>query len=173
MEILENRERWLKEFREGWLAHYQQTGEFDWKRYNRPTNHQIPGGPGIALDQSRLILITSAGSYLKDEQEPFEAEDPLGDYSLRLYSSSIDLDELAFSHTHYEHSAVEQDPQVLVPLRHLNQMVNNGLIGELAPTVISFMGYLPLATRLVDETIPAILEVARQERADAALLVPA
>jgi hypothetical protein len=30
-----------------------------------------------------------------------------------------------------------------------------------------------LATRLVDETIPAILEVARQERADAALLVPA
>ena len=173
MEILENRQQWLQEFENGWLAQFKQTGEMDWKRYNRPHNHQIPGGPGIVLQQSRLVLISSAGSYLKHRQEPFAAEDPMGDYSIRLYPGSTDLDELAFSHTHYEHSAVEQDPQVLVPLRHLRRMVKDGLIGELAPNVISFMGYLPLATRLVDETIPVILQAVEQQDADAALLVPA
>lgn len=173
MEILENRESWLTEFEAGWLAHYRQTGEFDWKRYNRPSNQQIPGGPGIALDISRLILITSAGSYLKDEQEPFDAGESLGDYSIRLYPSSVDFEELTFSHEHYDHAAVDLDPQVLVPLPHLRELVRDGLIGELAPSVISFMGYQPVATRVVDETIPDILKAARQERAEAALLVPA
>lgn len=173
MEILENRQQWLEEFENGWLAHFKQTGEMDWKRYNRPHNQHVPGGPGIALQHSRLVLISSTDSYLKQKHEPFAAEDPLGDYSLRLFSTSTDLDELAFSHTHYEHSAVEQDPQVLVPLRHLRRMAKNGLIGELAPTVISFMGYLPLATRLVDETIPVILQAVEQQGARAALLVPA
>jgi hypothetical protein len=35
------------------------------------------------------------------------------------------------------------------------------------------MGYQPDVTRVVDETAPAILKVMRDERVDAALLVPA
>jgi hypothetical protein len=66
MEILENRAQWLATFRAGWLAHYQQTGEFDWKRYQRPRNNATPAGPGVDLRTSRLMLISSAGGYLRD-----------------------------------------------------------------------------------------------------------
>jgi hypothetical protein len=60
---------------------------------------------------------------------------------------------------------------VLLPLSHLHECVAAGTIGELAPSVVNFMGYQPVATRVVDETIPAILEAAKQEQIDAALLV--
>lgn len=173
MEILENREDWLAAFNQGWLAHYRQTGEFDWKRYNRPTNHKVPAGPGIKLKHARLVLISTAGGYLKGDQEPFDAANPLGDYNIRTFPSAANFEELGFSHEHYNHEAIEEDPQVLLPLRHLEEMVEEGLIGGLCSSVISLMGYQPDATQVVDETIPAILDAILAEEAAAALLVPA
>ena len=52
------------------------------------------------------------------------------------------------------------------------ELVVEEVIGELAPTVISFSGYQPDVIRVLDETIPAIVAAAKVERADAALLVP-
>ena len=66
MEILENREQWLATFRAGWLAHYQQTGEQNWKIYNRPKNSAAPAGKAITLSNSRLVLIASAVLFLRD-----------------------------------------------------------------------------------------------------------
>lgn len=173
MEVLENREQWLASFRAGWLAHYQQTGAFDWKRYPRPKNNAAPAGPGVDLRKSRLMLVSSAGGYLSEHQQPFGSAHPLGDYSIRLFPSSTPLDTLAFVHDHYDHTAVNQDRQVLVPLRHLEDLAAKGVIGELAPSVVSFMGYQPDVTRVVDETIPAILQAAQAEEIGAVLLVPA
>ncbi len=68
---------------------------------------------------------------------------------------------------------MEEDPQVLVPLRHLEDLVHEGVIGELAPTVVSFHGYQPDVTRLIKEAIPILLEAVQEEKAHAALLVPA
>lgn len=173
MEILENREQWLASFREGWLAHYQQTGTFDWKRYNRPRNSVAPAGAGINLKKSRLMLISSAGGYLRDQQQPFDAAHPLGDYRIRLFPSSTPLNALVFAHEHYDQAAVNQDRQVLAPLRHLEALVDEGVIGQLAPSVVSFMGYQPDVTRVLDETIPAVVQAAQAEQVEAALLVPA
>lgn len=172
MEILENREAWLTSFREGWLAKYRQTGETDWKIYVRPKNSVAPSGPGVNLSQSRLVLISSAGGYLRDSQEAFDAPNLLGDYTIRLFPSSTPLAALAFAHDHYDHTAVNQDPQVLVPLRHLEALTAEGKIRSLAENVISFSGYHPESTCTIDETIPAILQAAQAERAQAALLVP-
>ncbi len=69
--IMEDLAEWQQTYESGWLAHYRATGEMDWKRYNRPRNEAAPAGPGINLARSRLTLVTSAGSYLKGEQEPF------------------------------------------------------------------------------------------------------
>ena len=173
MEILENRDQWLADFREGWLAHYQQTGVIDWKRYRRPKNSVAPAGPGIDLSISRLMLISSAGAYVPRHQHPFDAANPLGDYGIRLIPSSTPLDALAFAHDHYDRSAVNQDPQALVPLRHLEDLVAEGVIGELAPSMVSFMGYQPDATRVIDETLAATLQAAQAEGVRAAFLVPA
>lgn len=173
MEILENEAQWLEAYRRGWLAHYQRTGETDWKIYNRPRNETAPEGVGINLAKSKLIFISSAGSYLKEVQEPFDAANLLGDYSIRTYSSATPLAALAIAQEHYDHAAVDSDRQVLIPLRHLEDLVAQGTIGALASQVISFHGYQPDATRVVHETVPAILDVARKEEVQAALLVPA
>ena len=119
MEILENRAEWEAGFRAGWLAHLQQTGEFDWKIYNRPQNTPLPTTPGVDLRQSRLLLISTAGGYLRATQEPFDVSNPLGDYTIRVFPSNTPFEALAYAHDHYDHTAVIADPQVLLPLRHL------------------------------------------------------
>jgi D-proline reductase (dithiol) PrdB len=173
LDILENRAMWAEEFRAGFLAHFDATGQCDFKQYKRIHNHEAPSGPGVNLTTARLAFIPSAGAYLRDDQEPFDAPHPLGDYSVRLFPMSTPLDRLAFAHTHYNHAAVDADPQVLVPLRHLEDLVAEGRLGSLAPQVISFMGYLPDVTRIVDETLPRVLAAVRAQGANAALLAPA
>lgn len=171
MEIHENHDLWVKTFRERWLAEFQQTGSCNWNIYERPRN-QIPiPGPGIDLTSSRLILISSAGGYLPDSQSPFDASNLLGDYTIRFFSPDTPYDQLAFAHEHYDHTAVNADPQVLLPLDHLREMVREGKIGALT-RVVSFMGYQPDVSRLLDETVPVILHAVQEEQANAALLVP-
>jgi D-proline reductase (dithiol) PrdB len=172
VEILENRAAWEATFNAGWLAHFHATGETKWDLYNRPDNKEAPAGQGIDLSRSRLLLISSAGGYLRHSQEPFNAPDPLGDYAIRTFPVDTDPAAIAFAHEHYDHSAVNEDQQVLLPLAHLRDLVADGVIGELAPSVVSFMGYQPVIPRVLDETIPAILAVAKAEKVDGALLVP-
>jgi hypothetical protein len=173
MEILENRDEWEAGFRAGWLAHLETTGEFNWKIYRGPQNTPLPPTPGVDLSQSRLLLISTAGSYLPNTQKPFDAPNPLGDYTIRLVPSHTPFEAQAIAHDHYDQTAVNADPQVLLPLRHLVDLVEEGTIGELAPSLISYMGYQPDLIRIVDELIPAILPVAKDLQVGAALLVPA
>jgi D-proline reductase (dithiol) PrdB len=173
VEILENRDLWSAAFREGWLAHLERTGEIDWELYPLPDNVNPPAGPGIDLSAARLMFISTAGGYLPGEQEPFDAASPFGDYSVRLVGSSTPFDRLDYAHDHFDQTAIRQDPQVLVPLRHLEDLVAEGVIGELAPSMAFFMGYHPDMTRVIDETLPPILSAAQTEGVTAALLVPA
>ena len=173
MEIVENLADWYEGFSAGWLAHYQQTGQTDFQLYKRPQNEATPGLPGINLAQSRLMFITTAGAYVPASQEPFDAENDLGDYSIRQFGSDVAFDQLAYAHTHYDQTAVKADPQVLMPLTHLRNKVAAGEIGEMAPSIISFCGYQPDLKRVVEEMIPQIVAIALAEKVEAALIVPA
>ena len=173
MEIVENLTQWQVDYEQGWLAHFKETGQLDWARYVRPNNKTAPAGPGLNLSQSRLALISSAGAYLRDTQAPFNAPDPLGDYTIRLFPATTSFEALAYAHDHYDHTAVLNDPQVLLPLGHLADLAREGVIGELAPTVISFSGYQPDVVRVINELIPAVVEAAKAAQVDAALLAPA
>jgi hypothetical protein len=172
MKILDQDEQWHQAFREGWLAHFQQTGDIDWNLYVRPQNHTLVTGPGVDLISSRLMLISSAGAYLPETQQPFDASNPLGDYSIRVLPSDISFSKLAYAHEHYDNAAVLADPQVLLPLAYLREMVSEGQVGALT-AMVSFMGYQPDISQVLDETIPTIINFAEDEVVDAALLVPA
>lgn len=172
MPILEDRDAWEQAFRAGWLAHYEASGETNWKLYNRPRNQESLAGPPVDLSASRLVLISSAGGYLPADQPPFDAAHVLGDYTIRTFPSDAPLDQVAYAHDHYDHAAVNSDPQVLLPLGHLADLVAQGAIGALTPNVISFMGYQLVVTRVLDELIPAIVAAVKAEQAQAALLVP-
>jgi hypothetical protein len=67
---------------------------------------------------------------------------------------------------------IDQDAQVALPLGHLDDLVRSGSIGSLTPSVASIMGYQPDAARLVDELVPQIVALAKQQAAQAALLAP-
>lgn len=172
MQVLENKEEWSGEFRNGWLKHLEETGESNWKIYPFPQNFETPAGPGIRLADSRLIFITSAGAYLRDAQAPFDAASPVGDYTIRSFPADTPLNELAYAHTHYDHAMIDADPQVALPLGHLQSLVDTGKVGELSASLVSVMGYQPDSARVVDETIPPILELVDREKPDAALLAP-
>lgn len=172
MEILENKTQWSADFRNGWLKEVRQNGEVNWRIYQHPRNVETPGVPGIRLSHSRLMLISSAGGYLRGRQEPFDAANILGDYTVRTFPSSTGFEALAYAHDHYDHQMIEQDAQVALPLRYLEEMVAAGKVGELAPSVVSFMGYQVDSARVVDELVPEVLAIARSERVEAALLAP-
>jgi hypothetical protein len=172
MEILENIEQWEREFKENWLAHYLETGQTDFKQYNHPRNESVPGAPGVKPDRSRLMFISTAGGYIVGEQAPFDAPNLLGDYSLRTFSSRIDLSRLAFEHDHYDHAFIEEDPQIALPLPLLNSMVEAGKIGALTPSVVSISGYHPDSAKVVRDVVPQVIAIAKKEKADAALLAP-
>lgn len=171
--VVENFDEWQADYFGEWLPHYEKTGELVWLNYPRAHNRTAPAGPGINLSQSRLLLISSAGGYLPDEQSPFDAANDLGDYSIRTFPVNTPLERIAFAHEHYEHTAVTTDPQVLLPLQHLQDMVAAGKIGALVPSVISYSGYQPDVSRILNQTIPVILQAAQDQKADGALLVPA
>ncbi len=173
MSVIDNRDQWLAEFKAGWHKIYSETGELDWKAYNLPKNTTTVSGPAVDLSKSKLVMITTGGFYIADEQEPFDEPDMYGRYDIRLLPADMAPENFSISHTHYNHDAVNEDRQVLLPMSHLQEMVDAGEIGEMAPNIISFMGYQPDATRVEDETIPAILAACKEMEVTAALLVPA
>ncbi len=172
MEILENRAEWEQTFQASWLAHFKETGETKWDIYNRPNQKIAPSGKAINLSESKLMLVSSSGSFMTDSQARYDDENDLGDYSIRLIPSDIDPTKLTYAHTHYDHTAVNTDYQVLIPLGHLHDKVDAGEIGALTEHFVSFMGYQPDISQVLDETIPLIIEAAKAEQADAVLLVP-
>lgn len=173
MAILEKREQWLKTFEEGWLAYYKANGHLEWDLYNHPRNEGEISGPGVDLSTSRLLFISTAGSYVRDEQEPFDAANIMGDFTIRAYPVATPFEQIAIAHDHYDHQYIEADPQVLLPLRHLEDMVAEGVIGSLADVMISYTGYQPNMTRVIDELLPPMLAIAKEQAVDAALFVPA
>ncbi|NQV15983.1 hypothetical protein HQ531_11040 [bacterium] len=156
-----------------WLKDFKKSKRINWKLYKYAKNQKSAPSAGIDLSKSKLLLISSAGAYLPAKDMPFDASNLLGDYSIRTFPLSTNYSELEYAHNHYDTTAVKEDAQVLLPLSHLQTLVQNKLIGKLSEKVISIMGYQPRVSRIVAKTIPAILEIVTNEQVDAVLLVPA
>ena len=172
MKILEDKKIWSANYQKRWLTHLQETGEIDWNLYEHPRNKSTHGTSGVDLSQSRLMFITSSGAYIPEEQEPFDAPSPYGDYTIRCIPSITPFANLAYAHDHYDHTAINEDPQVALPLNFMQEMVDSRQLGSLASSFISFMGYQPDSARVVDEVIPQIVRVAKEDEVQAALLAP-
>lgn len=172
MAVLENKAAWQAYFRRNWLAELERRGAVNWEIYQHPRNERAPGTGGVELGKSRLLMITSAGAYLRDEQEPFDEPNLYGDYSVRTFPTDTPFSALAYAHGHYDPAMIQEDAQVGIPLRHLGAMVAAGVLGEIAPDVVSFMGYQPDSAKVVDDVVPRIVSLAREMAADAALLAP-
>jgi len=172
MEIFEHANTWTEHFNSGWLNHLDTTGEIDWKQYQYVRNHSAINAPGLDPARARLLLVSTAGAYIRGQQPAFNAAAPRGDYSIRTFPVTTPFADLDYAHDHYDHAARQQDPRVNLPLNYLAEMVTRGNLGSMTESVVSFSGYHPDARSVVDEMVPEILQVAEKEQAQAALLVP-
>jgi D-proline reductase (dithiol) PrdB len=98
------------------------------------------------LSQCTVALMTSAGIYLKDSQEPFdeqrEWDNPeWGDPTYRTIPSDVRQEQIACSHLHINHDDLLEDVNVVLPIRAFQALEAEGRIGSLAPEHYSFMGY--------------------------------
>ncbi len=134
---------------------------------DRPTLHRL----ARPLSEARLALVTTGG-FVPPGAPPFNTG-KFGDSSYREIPVDIDPEKLEIFHPHYDDRPVRRDVNILFPLPLCRQLVAEGIVGSLAPTHYSFMGYVPVTRRLVSDYAPALAQQLEAEDVDAILLVPA
>jgi len=125
-----------------------------------------------ALPMLNLALISSAGAYI-DGTTAFDTSSTNGDLSFREIPIEVEQSDLRFAARGYDPAAVQQDANSQLPVERLLEFEQNGIIGQLNPVYWSFAGFIPDASKVVDELIPQLLERVRRYEVQAALLVPA
>jgi len=149
------------------LATYRKLGypDYRWAR-----NEGVPPFAPLSreVSRSRLLLIASGGIY-RSGQVAFHHKD---DVSFREIPSDVDTGELRTSHFAYDQTAARRDPNVVFPIEPLRALVKEGALGGLCDDVLTFMGGIYSQRRLREELVPRLLENARGQAPDLALLVP-
>ncbi len=172
---------WLAEFRSqyaAWwseaqplIAQHQYAPAF--KTYPWPTFRQTPWAPlGKPVAQSTLAVVTTGGLYRPGVDPAFDGEALEGDWGFRALPRDVDLSGLAIAHPHFPHEVAEADMNTIFPLERLGELESAGLVGRLAPTHYSTMGYVTRAADLAAETAPLIAKRMKAEGVEVALVIP-
>ena len=128
------------------------------------------------LRECTVALLSSAG-IARNDQRPFDQEGERrnpwwGDPSFRKIPLGTTEKDIRIYHLHIDPRFGEEDLDVVLPMRRLAELAREGMVGRPAPTHYSFMGYILDTTELMAKTAPAIAASMREERVDAAVLVP-
>ncbi len=137
------------------------------------------------LSESRVGLLTSSGHFVDGEDpQPFgvedmtqeEATERIDDFlrttpELTEIHRDTHADELRVRHGGYDIRSAEHDHNVTLPRDALVEAEMDGVIGEFADTMFSFVGAAAQG-RLRRDALPGWVERLKDERIDALLLVP-
>jgi D-proline reductase (dithiol) PrdB len=128
------------------------------------------------LGDCRVALFSSAG-IARHDQPPFdqdlERRDPWwSDQSWRPIPLGTSEADVGIYHLHIDPRFGHQDLDCVLPLRRLQELCADGIVGEVAATHYSFMGYILQPTQLLSATAPAIAAQMADEAVDVAVLVP-
>ncbi len=125
------------------------------------------------LSRSTIAVVTTAAFYLP-EQLPFDRSVRGGDYSYREIPAGTPLSKLLIGHKSdaFDHSGIEADPNLALPLDRLRELSRQGVIGNLAARHFSFMGSITAPGRLIDTTAPEVARLLIAGNVDAVLLTP-
>ncbi|MCI0405848.1 MAG: hypothetical protein L0209_07220, partial [candidate division Zixibacteria bacterium] len=119
----------------------------------------------------RVALVSSAGLYLENQQ-PFQYKNFYGDFSFRVFPSEFPLSSLRLTESDFDRSGFDADPASLLPLSEL-KVVASGFGGEVAGHHFSLLGFNLKRKELLEETVPQILKILKEDETDLVLLVPA
>lgn len=124
------------------------------------------------LARARLTFVSSAGVQPKGTL-PFDVVHPVGDYSFRRVPSSAKPADLEIHQLKYPTAGAHRDLNVIFPIERLQELAEEGVIGGLTPSFISFIGYNMDPERLERTLAEEIADAVVAEGADGALLCPA
>jgi D-proline reductase (dithiol) PrdB len=147
-----------------------------WIQHDPPPS-QIPRTPLVKpLRDCRVALVSSAG-IARHDQPPFDQElerrDPWwSDQSWRAIPTGTSEADVGIYHLHIDPRFGQQDLDCVLPLRRLRELAAAGVVGEVAATHYSFMGYILRPRQLLSSTAPAIAARMAEEAVDVAVLVP-
>ena len=128
---------------------------------------------GKPLNQARIALVTTAGFYLPDQQ-PFDQSFRHDDCSYREipWGTPTKILQIGQSSDAFDHSGIEADRNLTLPLNRLQELVNAGVIGQSAPRHLSIMGSIIAPAKLINESGPEIARKLQEDGAEGVLLAP-
>lgn len=138
---------------------------FEWAAFDEPSPRHRLEPP---LSSARVALVSSGGAHMTSQLR--FSLGASGDHSYREIPA--DAQELVLSHT-YDLREARCDPDVVFPLDLLRRLAVDDVIGDVAPTAFSFMGYIPAHDHILQESGPQVARKLIAESVDLALLVPA
>lgn len=127
------------------------------------------------LSECRVALITTAGLRLENDTSfSHSKRDKLGDCSFREISIETPVQSLIEDHSSssFDHSGVESDKNLALPVDRFRELEADGVIGSLNRRSFSFMGSIISPGRLIRETGPAVASLLKQDAVDAVFLTP-
>lgn len=142
---------------------------YPWRKLNPVPCTEL----GKPLAEARVALVTSGGLVAPGD-EPFDQTVKGGDYSYRVIPGDVDTQALTEHHRSdtFDHTGIELDRNLALPLDRLRELVADGTVGEVAPRHLSFMGSITAPGRLAKKSAPEAVELLVEDRVDVALLVP-
>ena len=107
-------------------------------------------------------------------QEPFDKDFPGGDPSFRILPEDIDLKELKTVHPSgsFDHSGIDSDANLALPLDRMRELKLEGSIGESAPRHLSFLGLILSPEKLIADTAERAADIFIEDQVDGVLLTP-
>lgn len=125
------------------------------------------------LSECRVALVTTAGLHEADDV-PFDSGIKGGDTSFRDIRESAVTRSLVESHKSdaFDHGGIEADRNLAFPLDRIRELAAQGVIGDVAPRHVSFMGSVTKPETLIDATAPAAARLLVGDGVDVALLTP-
>lgn len=125
------------------------------------------------LSEARIALITTAGFYLPD-QKPFDQSFRHDDCSYREipWGTPTSILQIGQSSDAFDHSGIEADRNLTLPLDRLQELINAGVIGDSGPRHFSIMGSIIAPAKLINESAPEIAAKLLEDQVDGVLLAP-
>lgn len=119
----------------------------------------------------KVALLSSAGLYL-DNQRAFQYKNFYGDFSFRVFPADFPLASLRLTESDFDRRGFEADPASLFPLSELKNVAAE-FGGEIALHHFSLLGFNLKRRELLEETLPEILKILKNDQTDLVLLIPA
>jgi len=148
-----------------------------WVRREPQASGPVPWAPMTKrLGDATIALIATAGVACRDDP-PFDQErerrDPWwGDPTYRAIPADSTQRDVRLCHLHIDTRFGEEDLDVVLPMRRLRELADEGFVGRAADTHYSIMGYQLRPQVLEVETAPALVRELKAGGVDAAALVP-